>query len=125
MGWYLKVFLLKLCQSSIDGQIFNIFQWCVAVRNVIFVQQSVQTTVTDFGLEAIVTSLVHAGDCNSAENCRQTIQTILDNGNSIVCRKIWEMLDRAAGKVSILDAQGLAFCHTKQIHYIWMLSDPF
>jgi len=119
------LFLLKLCQSSIDGQIFNIFQWCVAVRNVIFVQQSVQTTVTDFGLEAIVTSLVQAGDCNSAENCRKTIQTILGNSNSIVCGKIQEMLDRAAGKVSILDAQGLTFWHTTQIHCIWMLSDLF
>ena len=98
------MFPLKLCQSSTDGQIFNIFQWCVAVKNIIFIQQSIQTSVTDFGLEAIVTSLVHAGDCNSAENCRQTIKTILDNGNSVVCRKIREMLDRAAGKVSILDA---------------------
>ena len=108
-----------------DGQIFNIFQWCVAVKNVIFIQQSIQTTITAFGLEAIVTSLVHAGDCNSAENCRQTIQMILDNGNSVVCRKIREMLDKAAGKVSILDTYSLTFCHTTQIHCTWTLSDPF
>jgi hypothetical protein len=98
------VFPLKLCQSSIDGQIFNIFQWCVALKNAVFIQQSIRTTVSDFGLEAILTSLVHAGNCNSAENCRQTIQMILNDGNSVVCRKIQEMLDRAAGKVSILDA---------------------
>jgi hypothetical protein len=102
-----------------------LFQWCVAVKNIFFIQKSIRTTVTGFGLEAIVTSLVHAGNCNSAENCRQTIEKILDNGNSVVCRKIWEMLDRAADKVSILDAESLTFCHTTQIHCTWMLSDPF
>jgi len=112
------MFPLKLCQSSNDGQIFNIFQWCVAVTNVIFVQQSVQTTVTDFGLEAIVTSLVHAGNCNSAENCRQTIKMILGNGNSIVCSKIQEMLDRAAEKVS-----NFLPYYTNLLYM--MLSDPF
>jgi len=70
-------------------------------------------------------SLVHAGDCSSAENCRQTIQMILDDGNTVVCRKIREMLDRAAGKVSILDAHSLTYCHTTQIHCTWTLSDPF
>jgi hypothetical protein len=102
-GLVIKSVPLKLCQSSIDGQIFNIFQWCVAVSNVIFIQQSIRTTVTDFGFEAIVTSLVHAGNFNSAEICRQTIQMIIDNGISVVSRKIREMLDRAAGKAGILD----------------------
>lgn len=91
----------KMCETgSSEENNFKVKrEWCVAVRNVIFVQQSVQTTVTDFGLEAIVTSLVHDGDCNSAENCRQTIKMILGNGNSIVCSKIQEMLDRAAEKM--------------------------
>jgi hypothetical protein len=106
------VFPQKLCESSIDGQIFTIFQWCVAVKNIIYVQQSIRTTVTDFGLEAIVTSLVRAGNGNSAKVCRQTIQTVLDNGISIVSRKIQEMLERAAGKVGILDAESfLTPCH--------------
>jgi hypothetical protein len=104
-GQVIKSVSLNLCQSSIDGQSFNIFQWCVAVKNITYIQQSIRAIVTDFGLEAIVTSLVHAGNCNSAEICRQTIRTILDNGVSIVSRKIREMLERAAGKVGILDAE--------------------
>ena len=50
---------------------------------------------------------------------------ILDNGISVVYRKIREMLETAAGKVSILDAQSLTFCDTTQIHCTLMLSDPF
>jgi hypothetical protein len=107
------VFPLKLCQSSNGGQIFNIFQWCVAVKNITYVQQSIRTTVTDFGLEAIVTSLVHTGNYTSAEICRQTIQTMLDNGISEVSRKIREMLEQAAEKVSAINEQSfLTLCHT-------------
>ncbi|KAJ4435781.1 hypothetical protein ANN_18400 [Periplaneta americana] len=77
----------------------NIIDWCIAIKDINYVQESIKTTVLEFGLEELISSLVSAGKCSSSEICKQTMHLMLESGINIVSKKVREMLQRASEKM--------------------------
>ncbi|KAJ9590096.1 hypothetical protein L9F63_016775 [Diploptera punctata] len=89
----------RICANSDEvGRKFQITEeWCMAVRNIDHVKNSIKTCVTNFGLEEIISSFTNHG---SVDTCRHTIQAMTNSGIDIVSKKKCEMLERAANKLA-------------------------
>jgi len=74
------------------------FQWCFAINNIDYVQQSIQAFVGELGMEEIVTSLANFRSQTAADHCQRTLQLVIDNALDTVGNKILELLEKVAGK---------------------------
>ncbi|XP_069677867.1 protein unc-13 homolog 4B-like [Periplaneta americana] len=91
----------RICESeSLHKRRFEVTkEWCIAIKDINYVQESIKTTVLEFGLEELISSLVSAGKCSSSEICKQTMHLMLESGINIVSKKVREMLQRASEKM--------------------------
>jgi hypothetical protein len=76
-----------------------LFQWCLAINNIDYVQQSIQAFVGELGMEEIVTSLANFRSQTEADRCQRTLQLVIDNAVDTVGNKILELLEKVAEKV--------------------------
>ena len=78
-----------------------LLQWCLAINNIDYVQQSILPFVGELGMENIVTALADYRSQMAADHCRQTLQLVIDNAIDTVGNKILELLEKVAEKVTI------------------------
>jgi len=89
----------------------SLFQWCFAINNIDYVQQSIQAFVGELGMEEIVTSLANFRSQTAADHCQRTLQLVIDNALDTVGNKILELLEKVAEKVGNLSLMTAHNCH--------------
>lgn len=87
------------------------FQWCFAINNIDYVQQSIQAFVGELGMEEIVTSLANFRSQTEADHCQRTLHLVIDNAVDTVGNKILELLEKVAEKVGNLSLMTAHNCH--------------
>ncbi|XP_021939432.1 protein unc-13 homolog 4B isoform X2 [Zootermopsis nevadensis] len=75
-------------------------EWCLAINNIDYVQQSIQPFVGELGMEEIVTSLANFRSQTAADHCQRTLQLVIDNAVDTVGNKILELLEKVAEKMA-------------------------
>jgi len=75
-------------------------EWCFAINNIDYVQQSIQAFVGELGMEEIVTSLADFRSQTAADHCQKTLQLVIDNAVDTVGNKILELLEKVAEKMA-------------------------
>jgi hypothetical protein len=86
-------------RNTFDFIVLSLFQWCLAINNIDYVQQSIQAFVGELGMEEIVTSLANFRSETEADHCQRTLQRVIDNAVDTVDNKILELLEKVAEKV--------------------------
>ncbi|XP_069677889.1 protein unc-13 homolog 4B isoform X4 [Periplaneta americana] len=75
-------------------------EWCLAINNIDYVQQSIQPFVGELGMDEIVTALANFRSQTAADHCKQTLQLVIDNSIDTVGNKILELLEKVAEKMA-------------------------
>jgi len=75
-------------------------EWCFAINNIDYVQQSIQAFVGELGMEEIVTSLANFRSQTAADHCQRTLQLVIVNAVDTVGNKILELLEKVAEKMA-------------------------
>lgn len=75
-------------------------EWCLAINNIDYVQQSIHPFVGELGMDEIVTALADFRSQTAADHCKQTLQLVIDNSIDTVGNKIIELLEKVAEKMA-------------------------
>lgn len=77
------------------------FQWCLAINNIDYVRQSIQPFVAELGMDNIVKALADFQSEAAAEQCKGTLNGIIEASIDVVRNKIIDLLLIVANKVRI------------------------
>ncbi|CAH0392053.1 unnamed protein product [Bemisia tabaci] len=75
-------------------------EWCLAINNIDYVQQSIAPFVDELGLSNIIGSLADFKSSAAAEHCKNTLTLVIDNAVDTVKNKIIELLETVANKMT-------------------------
>ncbi|XP_059472886.1 protein unc-13 homolog 4B isoform X2 [Neocloeon triangulifer] len=75
-------------------------EWCTAINNIEYIRQAIQPFVLELGLEKILDSMAEFHSEAEANQCRKTLQLVIDNTVDTVSNKIVELIEIMAEKMS-------------------------
>ncbi|KAK7866890.1 hypothetical protein R5R35_006050 [Gryllus longicercus] len=74
-------------------------EWCQAINNIEYIWHSIEPFVGELGMNDVLSELAHVKSSADTEQCRRTLELVIDNAVETVGSKITELLDTLTKKM--------------------------
>ncbi|GLH12147.1 Protein unc-13 homolog 4B, partial [Gryllus bimaculatus] len=90
-------------------------EWCRAINNIEYIWRSIEPFVSELGMNDVLSKLANVKSSADTEQCRRTLELVIDNAVETVGSKITELLDTLTKKmipaIHTLLLEGLEMLH--------------